>query len=89
MYKYIQPFTISNTMLETVANIMEKIRKLNNYKNIDKMPILRKNNKINSIHSSLAIEANSLSLSQVRDVINNKLVIGAQKEIQEVKNASL
>lgn len=39
------------------------------------------------IHSSLKIEANSLSLRQVRDVINGKTVLGEQKEIQEVKNA--
>lgn len=45
---------------------------------------LRKNNRI---HSSLKIEANSLSLGQVRDVINGKTVLGEQKEIQEVKNA--
>ena len=51
------------------------------------MPILRRNNRITSIHSSLAIEANSLSLDQVKDVINGKTVIGSQKEIQEVKNA--
>ena len=48
---------------------------------------LRRNNKIKSIHSSLKIEANSLTLGQVRDVINGKVVLGEQKEIQEVKNA--
>ncbi len=37
--------------------------------------------------SALKIEANSLSLGQVRDVINGKQVLGKQKEIQEVKNA--
>lgn len=42
---------------------------------------------IRSIHSSLKIEANSLSLGQVRDVINGQLVLGEQKEILEVKNA--
>lgn len=31
------------------------------------------------------LEANSLSLGQVRDVINGKVVFGEQKEIQEVK----
>ena len=51
------------------------------------MPVLRRNNRIHSIHSSLAIEANSLSFNQVKDVINGKLVLGDQKEIQEVKNA--
>ena len=49
--------------------------------------ICKKSNRIRSIHSSLKIEANSLSLGQVRDVINGKTVLGEQKEIQEVKNA--
>ncbi|MCM1180034.1 MAG: Fic family protein [Clostridium sp.] len=40
-----------------------------------------------SIHSSLKIEANSLSLSEVRNVIDGHLVLGDQREIQEVKNA--
>lgn len=35
----------------------------------------------------MKIEANSLTLGQVRDVINGKAVLGEQKEIQEVKNA--
>lgn len=48
-------------------------------------PHLRKNNRIRSIYSSLRIEANSLSISQVRDVISGQLVLGEQKEIQEVK----
>lgn len=45
------------------------------------MPILRRNNKIKSIHSSLEIEANSLSIEQVKDVIVGKIVIGSKKEI--------
>jgi Fic family protein len=48
---------------------------------------LRKDNRIKSIHSSLAIEANSLSLQQVSDIINGKRIIGDSREIQEVKNA--
>ena len=54
---------------------------------MESKPHLRRNNRIKSIHSSLKIEANSLSLSEVRDVINGHLVLGDQKEIQEVKNA--
>jgi Fic family protein len=50
-------------------------------------PHLRRNNRIKSIHSSLKIEANSLSLSEVRDVINGYPVLGDRKEIQEVRNA--
>lgn len=84
---YIPPFEITNNMLEKISSIMRNIGKLDNYKNLNKIPILRRNNRIKSIYSSLAIEANSLSLEQVRDVINEKIVIGSQKEIQEVKNA--
>lgn len=87
MEKYIPPFSITNKMLELTSSIMEKIGKLDNFSNLNKMPILRRNNRLHSIHSSLAIEANSLSFSQVKDVINGKLVFGDKKEIQEVKNA--
>ncbi len=87
MDKYIPPFEISNEMLKKVSDIMEKVGKLDSYANLDKTPYLRKQTKINSIHSSLAIENNKLSLNQVKDVINGKLVIGEQKDIQEVKNA--
>ena len=87
MDNYVPLFSITNTMLLLIGDIMKKIGQLDNYKNLNKMPILRKNNRIRSIHSSLAIEANSLSLNQVKDIINGKTVIGPQKEIQEVKNA--
>ncbi len=87
MNKYIPPFDITYLMLDRISSIMRSIGKLDNYKDLDKMPILRRNNRIKSIHSSLAIEANSLSIKQVNDVLNGKLVLGPQKEIQEVKNA--
>jgi Fic family protein len=50
-------------------------------------PMLRKANRIKTIHSSLAIEHNTLSLKQVTDIIDGKHVLGAPDEIQEVKNA--
>ena len=87
MDNYIPPFDITNIMLDIISSIMKKIGKLDNYKNLNKMPILRRNNRIRSIHSSLAIEANSLSFDQVKDIIDGKKVIGPQDEIQEVKNA--
>ena len=85
MYK--PPFTISNFMLSMCISITEKLGRIETYNSLKRMPILRRNNKIRSIHSSLAIEANSLSLDDVRDVISGKFVVGPQKEIQEVKNA--
>ncbi len=87
MDNYIPPFEITNNMLDRVSSIMKIIGKLDNYKDLNKMPILRRNNRIKSIHSSLAIEANSLSLDQVKDIIDGKTVLGPQDEIQEVKNA--
>lgn len=85
MYK--PSITISNPVLSRAISIAEKLGKIETYHSLKRMPILRRNNKIRSIHSSLAIEANSLSLDEVRDVISGKIVIGPQKEIQEVKNA--
>lgn len=87
MGEYKPPFTITNEILSYVSSISEKIGRLTATSGLEAKPHLRKNNRIKSIHSSLKIEANSLSLGQVRDVINGKLVMGEQKEIQEVKNA--
>ena len=84
---YKPPFTITNSILSHVASVSEKVGRITVMSNMENKPHLRKNNRIKSIHSSLKIEANSLSLSQVRDVINGKLVFGEAKEIQEVKNA--
>ena len=87
MGEYKPPFKITNEILSYVSSISEKIGRITAIGNLEAKPHLRKNNRIRSIHSSLKIEANSLSLGQVRDIINGKTVLGAQKEIQEVKNA--
>ena len=81
------PFTITSFMLNKSISITEKMGKITSYESLKRMPILRRNNQIKSIHSSLAIEANSLSLTEVRDVIDGKMVLGPSNEIQEVKNA--
>lgn len=87
MGEYKPPFTITNDILSYVSLISEKIGRITATNSLEAKPHLRKNNRIKSIHSSLKIEANSLTLGQVRDVINGKAVFGEQKEIQEVKNA--
>ena len=68
-------------------SVSEKLGELNVYHNLDTKPHLRRSNRIRSIHSSLTIEANSLSLKEVRDVIAGRTVIGPADEIREVKNA--
>lgn len=87
MEPYKPPFTITNKILTLVSSISEKLGQITATNNLESKPHLRKNNQIKSIHASLKIEANSLSLGQVRDVINGKTVLGEQKEILEVKNA--
>ena len=87
MGEYKPPFTITNKILSYVSSISEKIGRITANRNLEAKPHLRRNSRIESVHSSLKIEANSLSLGQVRDVINGKTVLGQQKEIQEVKNA--
>lgn len=87
MDKYTPPFTITNTMLSLAAEIGEKTGRITSYRSFDTKPYLRRNNRIRSIHSSLAIEANSLTLDEVKNVIDGRIIIGPEKEIQEVKNA--
>ena len=81
------PYTITNRMLNYVSDIMKKIGEANYFENLNRFPELRRKTRIQSIHSSLAIENNQLSLFQVESVINGKAVIGKSKDIQEVKNA--
>jgi Fic family protein len=74
-------------MLSLSISITEKITSINQYQSLKRMPILRRNTRIKSVHASLAIEANLLSIDEVRDVISGKAVLGPKQEIQEVKNA--
>ena len=87
MENYTPPYRITDEILNSVSSISEKVGRITSTSNLTTKPHLRKNNRIQSIYSSLRIEANSLQIGQVRDVINGKKVIGEQKEIQEVKNA--
>ena len=81
------PYTLNNEILGLVASISTKLGQVLHYRDMSAYPRLRRNNRIESIHSSLAIEANSLTLGNVRDVIAGKAVAGPEQEILEVKNA--
>lgn len=87
MDKYILPFEITNEMFEVSAEIMENLGKLSNVNELEKLPKLRKVSRIKSIHSSLAIENNTLSIEQVTDVLDGKKVLGPKEDIIAVKNA--
>ena len=57
MEHYQPPFSITNQMLMLVAEISEKTGRISSYHEFETKPHLRRNNRIRSIHSSLAIEA--------------------------------
>ncbi|MDL2211301.1 Fic family protein [Erysipelotrichaceae bacterium OttesenSCG-928-M19] len=81
----ITPFSITSNMLNLIIEISQKLTELELEK--ERNLLLRRNNRIYSIQSSLAIENNTLSIEQVTNIINGKKIIGAPKEICEVKNA--
>ena len=81
------PFEITNRMIDYVAEIAELLGKLNVTDALSSNPTLRRSNRIRTIHGSLAIEQNPLSLEQVTAVLNGKHVLAPPKDIAEVKNA--
>lgn len=81
------PFEITNQMIDYVAEIAELVGNLNVTNRLTANPTLRRSNRIRTIHGSLAIEQNTLSLEQVTAVLNGKRVLAPPKDIAEVKNA--
>ena len=69
---YQPPFTVTPKIIDLISRISEKIGEINSLESDRQHINLRKENRIKTIHSSLAIENNSLSLNQVIDVINGK-----------------
>lgn len=80
------PFEITNAMIDRVAEIAELVGRLSTSK-LSSSPTLRRANRIRTIHGSLAIEQNTLTLEQVTAVLNGKQVLAPPKDIAEIKNA--
>ena len=81
------PFEITNTIIDSVAEIAELVGRLTSTNQLSSNPTLRRSNRIRTIHGSLAIEQNTLSLEQVTAVLNGKHVLAPPKDIAVVKNA--
>ena len=81
------PFKITNEILNFIYEIGELVGKISAEKEFEKNLTLRRENRIKTIYSSLAIEQNTLTLEQVTDVINGKRVLAPLKDIKEVQNA--
>ncbi|MBR1799599.1 MAG: Fic family protein [Bacteroidales bacterium] len=84
---YTPPFTISAKAVNLIAEIAGMIERYAIRLEQEDGLRLRKVNRIKTIHSSLAIEGNSLSETQVSDIIDGKTVVAPIRQIQEVKNA--
>lgn len=84
---YKPPFTMTEEITNQVIEIAEMTGMIAMTDNLSKNLTLRRENRIHSIYSSLAIERNSLTINQVSDVINGKRVLGPPKDIREVQNA--
>jgi Fic family protein len=85
MYK--PPFTVSPKAINLIANISSQIERYAIKMEQGDTLQLRRANRIKTIHSSLAIEGNTLSEGEVQAVLEGKTVVAPLKEIQEVRNA--
>ena len=81
------PYDITPNILKRISSISEKIGEVNANYLSKQSPQLRKQNRIKTIHSSLQIEGNTLSEEQITALIENKRVIGPEKDVMEVLNA--
>ena len=81
------PYTITEKTADYLAKIVETATRLEFGTGFKRDIKLHRENRVRSIHSSLAIEGNTLSIDEVIAVVEGKLVAGKQEDIKEVKNA--
>ena len=85
--EYVPPFQITEEITNLTIEIGQYVGSITAFEELHPNPVLRRENRIRSIHSSLAIEQNTLTLDQVTDVVDGKRVLGPPQDIREVKNA--
>ena len=84
---YKPPFSLNDAIVMDVVSIAQKVGQIETYEQLDRAPQLRKENRIRTIHSSLAIENNALSIEQVTAVVEGKHVVAPPRDLLEVQNA--
>lgn len=87
MPAYSPPFRMTDSITARVIEIGELVGIVSVDAGLSPDPRLRRENRIRTVYSSLAIEQNTLSLDQVTDVLNGRRILGPPKDIREVKNA--
>lgn len=81
------PYDLTPRILKSIKSISEKIGEVNANYLSRQSPQLRRHNRIKTIHSTLKIEGNALTEDQITALIENKRVVGPQKDVLEVLNA--
>jgi Fic family protein len=84
---YKPPYHLTDKMLGYVADIAQLSERIETIESVHDTLKLRRESRIRTIHSSLAIEQNILTVDQVTAVINGKKVLAPPKDIKEVLNA--
>jgi Fic family protein len=84
---YSPPLTLNPALLNRVAAIAEALGRWSARQDALPSPRLRRENRIQTIQASLAIEQNSLSIEQVTALFDGQRVLGPARDIQEVRNA--
>lgn len=84
---YNPPYTITNKIVDLIAEISELIGHITVTSGLNNNPKLRRVNRIKTIQASLAIENNTLTVEQITALLNGKRILGTPDEIKEVKNA--
>jgi len=83
------PYEVTGSILNLYGQINERLGRCRGLMLIRPEAQLRRENRIRTIQSSLAIEGNSLEIEQVTAILDNKRVIAPAREILEVQNAIL
>ncbi len=88
MSDYKPPFQLTSKIIYQLAEICELLGRITALHLTNISTSLRQAFLVRSIHASLAIEQNSLSLAQVKAVLDGKMILATPIEIKEVQNAA-
>ena len=80
--KYAPPFHMTDAIIAKISEISELVGSITAWQDMHTNLKLRRENRIKTIYSSLAIENKTLSLDHVTAIENGKRVLGPTKEIQ-------
>ena len=81
------PFKLTSKMVASAIDVAGLIEQFTASEKISRNQVLRKTNRIKTIHGSLSIEQNTLSEDQITAIIEGMHVTGPAKDITEAENA--